>query len=284
MKIFTIGAGFVADHLPYPRIDVRFDLSIKHIENILDNYKPTVLINCIGKTGRPNIDWNESNRESTASTNVALPIILAEVCAKKGIHLIQIGSGCIYFGQSPNYYIKRHGDTYYNEDSGWKEDDFANPISYYSKSKYACDLMLGQMSHVTTLRIRMPISEKDNPRNFINKIRGYKEIIDIDNSVTFLNDLTNCVDWAIKKGQTGIFHVVNPKPLTAAKIMEEYQKYVPNHQFNIITEKQLDDITIAKRSNCILSTEKLNNAGFFMTNSEEALQKCMAKYIKNIGK
>jgi hypothetical protein len=64
--------------------------------------------------------------------------------------------------------------------------------------------------------------------------------------------------------------------------MQEYQKYVPEHQFEIITEGQLDQMTVAKRSNCILSGAKLRAAGFKMTDSEEALTECMAKYVKNM--
>jgi len=282
MKICTIGPGFVSDHLPYEKITDRFDTSSKIIDTWLDIHKPDVLVNCIGKTGRPNIDWCEANKEVTAVTNAALPMLLAEACAKKSIHLVQIGSGCIYFGQSPNtvYFLK--GTTEPATDLGWREDDFANPKSFYSKSKYACDLMLGGMSNVTVLRIRMPISTKNNPRNLINKLRGYKQIIDIPNSMTFMDDLTRCVDWAIKGTHTGIFHVTNPEPITAAQVMTEYQKYDPSHSFEIISEAQLDGLTLAKRSNCIINSDKLKKAGFTMSPSKKALEICMAEYAKNI--
>jgi len=282
MKICTIGPGFVSDHLPYEKITDRFDTSSKIIDTWLDIHKPDVLVNCIGKTGRPNIDWCEANKEVTAVTNAALPMLLAEACAKKSIHLVQIGSGCIYFGQSPNtvYFLK--GTTEPATDLGWREDDFANPKSFYSKSKYAYDLMLGGMSNVTVLRIRMPISTKNNPRNLINKLRGYKQIIDIPNSMTFMDDLTRCVDWAIKGTHTGIFHVTNPEPITAAQVMTEYQKYDPSHSFEIISEAQLDGLTLAKRSNCIINSDKLKKAGFTMSPSKKALEICMAEYAKNI--
>jgi len=230
---------------------------------------------------------------------VALPILLAEACARHSIHLIQISSGCIFFGESPNFhYVQADGcampDNFGTSsfsllmptqkiDDGWKEDDFANPKSYYSKSKYACDLMLGQMPHVSNLRIRMPISNRNNPRNLINKLRGYKKIIDIPNSMTFMDDLTKCIAWTAKNGHTGIFHVVNPEPLTAARIMKEYCKYVPEHSFDILyTEEELDILTVAKRSNCILDSNKLKWAGFEMASSEEALSRCMKEYIANI--
>lgn len=277
MKILTIGAGFVADHLPYKVINERIVMASGYIDMMFAEHKPDVIINCIGKTGRPNVDWCESNKEITAATNTALPILLAEACARHSVHLVQIGSGCIYFGPS-----RYKGEASGAPDPGWRETDFANPESFYSKTKYACDLMLGSMKHVTTLRIRMPISTQNNPRNLINKLRGYKQVIDIPNSMTFMDDLTRCVDWAVKGTHTGVFHVANPEPITAARIMKEYQKYVPSHTFEIINEAQLDSLTIAKRSNCILNTDKLKQAGFTMTPSEEALENCMAQYVKNL--
>lgn len=297
MKVSIVGKGFIAEHLPYHKVEGRVDFSSKQIENLLDIEKPDVLINCIGKCGSPNVDWCEVNKEITATANAALPILLAEACAKKSIHMIQIGSGCIYFGKSPNVgYLIDNNDVVAKEasayqpnwfdkaiiDLGWKETDFANPQSFYSKTKYACDLALGSMKNVATLRIRMPISDKDHSRNIINKLRGYKQVIDIPNSMTMVSDLVRCVDWTIKNSQTGTFHVANPQSITAAQIMREFQKYKPKHTFEIISEKQLDKLTIAKRSNCILDTRKLQNAGFYMTPSKEALKKCMDDYVKNL--
>lgn len=277
MKVLTLGSGFVADHLPYRQITERVPYDLAAIQKLLKDYQPDVLINCIGKTGRPNVDWCESHKEETMAANVTMPLLLADACHKTNTHLIQIGSGCIYFGSSP--YKGEHSSS---QDPGWQETDFANPKSFYSKTKYSCDLMLGQLPHVTTLRIRMPISDRDVPRNLINKLKGYKQVIDIPNSVTFMSDLTRCIEWAADKKPGGIFHVTNPRPLTAARIMREFQKYVPEHQFEIITESDLDGMTVAKRSNCIINSDKLYRAGFKMTDSEEALAVCMANYVENM--
>lgn len=284
MKVLTLGKGFVSDHLSYERYTDKLFVNdlYKTFESVINKYKPDTIINCIGRVGTSNIDWCESNKEDTYLTNVTLPSILANICAKHNIHFIQIGSGCIYFGRSPNYDIRVFKNSDFQPEKGWKEKDDANPKSFYSKTKYACDLTIGSLKNVTTLRIRMPISTKNNPRNFINKIRGYNKIIDIPNSVTFMDDFVRCVDWIIKKQKTGIFHVTNPEPISAAQTMIEYQKYDPNHKFDIISEAELDKITIAKRSNCILNTDKLSKAGFHMSSSNESLKKCMADYIKNI--
>jgi 3,5-epimerase/4-reductase len=291
MKVMTIGAGFVADHLPYERIPEHIEIDWQKVRAQFSHYRPQVLINCIGKTGRPNVDWCEKHQSATAESNIIVPLLLADLCEKFDTHLINIGSGCIYFGESPNFglkFIETPDVPYYPDegqdvkiDLGWKETDFANPQSFYSRTKYSTDLILGQMTHVTTLRIRMPISDKNVPRNLINKLKGYKQVIDIPNSVTFMDDLTRCIDWAVNKRPGGIYHVANPQPLTAARIMKEYQKYVPDHSFEVIDEQQLDQLTKAKRSNCILNTEKLQSAGFQMTNSEEALVACMARYMEH---
>lgn len=301
MRVFTLGNGFVADHLPYQKISERVSLDWKHIDALLSTYRPDVLINCIGKTGRPNVDWCENNKEATATANTALPIMLAEACTKYNTHLIHIGSGCIFFGESPNFHHVQGDGSPMPElydtittwcitmpcrkiDDGWKETDFANPQSFYSKSKYACDLMLGSMPHVSTLRIRMPISEQNNQRNLINKLRGYKQVIEIPNSITFMSDLVRCIDWMSHERLGGIFHVVNPQPLTAGAIMREFQKRVDaNHKFEFMSEEQLNRATSAKRSNCILSTQKLQAAGFTMSPTQEALEKCMIKYGHNLN-
>jgi dTDP-4-dehydrorhamnose reductase len=303
MKILTLGNGFVADHLPYEKFSQHLPVNPDEIDYLLRNFAPTgmpdVIINCIGKTGRPNVDWCESHKEETYESNVIIPMLLADWCQRYGAHLIQLGSGCIFFGESPNsHYVQGDGSpmpsygTHMGSyiltlpsikiEEGWKETDFANPQSFYSKTKYSCDLMLGEMPHVTTLRLRMPVSDRDVPRNLINKLRGYKQVIDIPNSMTFMYDLVRCIEWAAETRPGGAFHVTNPQPLTAAQVMREFQKYMPEHKFEYITEQQLDNITVAKRSNCILNTDKLRLAGFQMTDSREALSRCMFDYVGNL--
>lgn len=291
MKVITLGGGFIADHLPYEKITDRITPNEDHIKYVLSDSKPDVVVNCIGKTGRPNVDWCEGHRLETYQNNVVLPLMIADWCEQNGVHMIHIGSGCIYFGESPHHhYLQGDGTPWPDRsegsfvipgikvDDGWKETDFANPQSYYSKTKYACDLVLGQLSHVSTLRIRMPVSEVDAPRNLINKLRAYSQVIDIPNSMTFMNDLVRCIEWFTWQRLAGIYHVANPGTLTAAQIIREYQKYVPSHTFQTITESQLDRLTTAKRSNCILNTDKLQHAGFSMTPAQDALKQCMYMY------
>jgi 3,5-epimerase/4-reductase len=278
----VIGNGFIASHLNYPILNDRIEANYNYIASWLDEYKPDVVINCIGYCGGANIDGCEINKSRTFQTNTILPIMLASVCAARDIRVIQIGSGCIYYGCSPNsIYGMPYGGPHISFDPGWKETDSAAPLSTYSKSKYACDLSLGTMKNVTTLRIRMPISDKASPRNLISKLISYKEVVEIPNSVTFLKDLSRAVDWAVSSEATGTYHVTSPKPITHSQILNEYKKYVPEHTFSSITPDELNGLVSAPRSNCIIDSSKIMNDGFEFLNQEEELKRCVKEFAEN---
>lgn len=282
-NIKVLGDGFIGSHLPYDKIKDRFAFDKAYIGSILSRYgNPDVIINTIGYCGVPNIDECEIRKQKTYETNTIFPIMLAEWAQKHNAQLIQIGSGCIFNGPSPHLQIISDQNDHISKiDTGWWETDFANPQSFYSRTKYAADLIIEGLG-ATILRIRMPISGKFTPRNFISKVRGYKQVIDIPNSMTMVEDLVRCIDWVIEKEKCGIYNVVNSEPITAAQVMREYQKYKPEHKFNIINETQLDKITVAKRSNTLLDGRKLRDEGFNMTPSKEALEICMKQYIKEM--
>ncbi len=278
-NILTIGAGFIASHLPFPIIKDRLEANEKQIRTILNLYKPDIVINCIGYCGQPNIDACETNKERTIQSNLVIPSILASECNKLNIKLLHIGSGCIYYGESPNLSISLDGP----KDMGWREEN--NPklekASLYSKIKYACDLAIGSLPNTCILRIRMPVSSINSPRNLINKLLNYKFVLEHPNSMTFLPDLIRAIDWMIEKEKSGIYHIANPQPLTHIDILSEFQKYYPEHTYTKINNQELEQFITAPRSNCILDTKKLNSEGFEMTNSFVALEQCMKEFVAN---
>lgn len=279
MKVVVVGNGFIASHLKYEIVPERLHPNDWQIKNLLNDYKPDVVINCMGYCGVKNIDDCELNKERTLESNLVLPTMLATECAKLKIKMIHIGSGCIYYGESPNLSVSLAGP----KDIGWKEND--NPklqnSSFYSKIKYACDLALASLPNICILRIRMPISNKNSPRNLINKLLKYENVLESPNSVTFISDLAKVIDWVIANDKTGVYHVTNPTALTHVQLLEEYRKYHPEHTYNIINEVQLQQFITAPRSNCFLNTDKLTNEGFVMTPTLQGLEECMKSYTRN---
>src|SRR3989338_9557175 len=149
MKILIIGKGFIGARCAEVWGDEAFvsDKIIDSKQDVLDllvEYNPDVVLNAAGVRGKPNVDWCETNQEETILGNTKLPIIIAEACQEKNIYLLHIGSGCIFYGESP-------------DPKGWKENDFGNPIPVYSRAKYAADLVLSTLLNVGIARIRMPI-------------------------------------------------------------------------------------------------------------------------------
>lgn len=54
----------------------------------------THVINCAGKTGRPNVDWCEDHKIETIESNVIGTLMLAQACWIRDIHLTVMATGC----------------------------------------------------------------------------------------------------------------------------------------------------------------------------------------------
>ena len=98
-------------------------LNLPALKKFLDEHTPEVVINAIGKTGRPNIDWCEENKGETIASNVIAAANLGLSCFKRGIYFVHLGSGCIYKGNNK-------GKRYSEED----EPNFYGP-QLYAKTK-----------------------------------------------------------------------------------------------------------------------------------------------------
>lgn len=276
MKIIIVGLGFAESHLnsKYIRVPDRLDPSEQSVNKLIDQHRPDLIINCIAKTGRPTVDWCDQNREETLVANVTVPTMLAQACSRQSVRMLHIGSGCIFYGPSPN--INDGVDT------GWKETDSANPESYYSKTKYATDLSIQDLKNVCILRIRMPLSKRNVPRNYLSKILKYSSLINNANSITFMDDFARGVDWAVDKGKIGIYHLCNPEPVGAAQVVRRYHELamtnpVPN--IPIISENELNNITVAPRSNCIIDSSKIISEGFDIEPASRQLNNYLSEYI-----
>lgn len=73
---------------------------------------------------------------------------------------------------------------------GFTEEEEPNfKGSFYSYTKTLAEKLLREYSNVLLLRVRMPISDDLNPRNFVTKISKYERVVNIPNSMSVLHDL-----------------------------------------------------------------------------------------------
>jgi dTDP-4-dehydrorhamnose reductase len=277
MTTLVLGAGFLgerlAQSLPFAMLARGVDISDRPaVLAALKEHRPASVVNAAGKTGRPNVDWCEAHPVETMRSNVVGPAVLADACAELGVHLLHIGSGCIFYGPSPS-------------PGGWREDDFANPSAFYSRTKYAADLVLSRLPNVAIVRLRMPIDVQPGPRNLITKLAGYSQVVDVENSVTIVPDLIEVLAALVERKATGIFHATNPGPVRHAQLLGLYREYVDSsHQFTLIREGELVDrgLAVRARSNCILSSGRLEALGIHMRPSEVALPDVVRRYAEAI--
>ena len=83
---------------------------LKSLIDLIHKDQLTVLINCAGYTGKPNVDACESDKTACWNLNVIMPVMIENVCKQNNIQFIHISSGCIYNGY----------------DRRWSEDDPSN--------------------------------------------------------------------------------------------------------------------------------------------------------------
>ena len=275
MQILIIGNGFLgrrcAELWPDAILSGKIINSTADALALLDEHQPEAVLNAAGIVGKPNVDWCEDHQLETVLGNTLLPIQIAEACAKRGVYLLHMGTGCIFYGDSP-------------DPKGWREDDYANPVAVYTRSKYAADLALATMPNIGIARIRMPIDEIPSPGNLIDKLASYRRIVDVENSVTVVPDMIEVFRQLLEKKAAGIFHATNPGSIKHQEILALYKELVdPNHQCEWISEQELVTSGLAKkkRSNNIMQSANLEKFGIRMRPVKEAVRAAMINYSKH---
>ena len=229
-------------------------------QEILD-VKPTHVMSFIGRTHGTiddkeytTIDYLEQKGKINENVrdNLFSPIVLALLCQKHNIHFTYLGTGCIF------KYDESH--PYGDETTGFREDYLPNFFgSGYSVVKgYTDELMHFFEDSVLNLRIRMPITDTLEPRNFITKITTYEHICSIPNAMTVLDELLPIALNMAIKGVTGTVNLTNPGLVSHNDILEMYKEIVdPSFTWKNFSPEEQAKILAADRSNNCLDTTKL---------------------------
>lgn len=229
---------------------------IEAVRAELDEHRPTHILGCMGRThgpGKPNIDWLEDKLSINLRDNLLAPMNLAFECSRRDIHYTYIGTGCIF------EFDANHGE--FDENTGFTEEDKPNFFgSGYSCVKGVTDMLLHQFPHssVLNIRIRMPISFRDNSRNFISKIVSYPRLVNIQNSMTVLEDIVPAVIDLMVERVIGTVNATNPGTISHNEIMNFYKQYVdPAKVWDNFTVEEQAKILASGRSNNRLDTSRL---------------------------
>ena len=252
--------------------EIKIDIIEKNITHV---------VCCMGRTHGTfqekkytTIDYLE-NKETlpiNLNDNLYAPLSLALFCDKNDIHFTYIGTGCIY------EYDKEHG---IESGNGFKEDDKPNFFgSNYSIVKGFTNNLMKQ-TNALHLRIRMPITGSQNPRNFITTITTYEKICSIQNSMSVLDELIPLSVIMMINKETGTFNFTNPGSISHNEILEMYRDIVdPYFTWKNFTIEEQDEILLGKRSNNLLDTTLLENR-YQITNIKESVKNCLTIMKEN---
>ena len=238
------------------------------VQEEIDKLKPKVIINCIAGFGR-NVDDCELDKTKTLFAHTFVPLLMAEAALRNRIKLVHVSTGCMFeYDYSKNIAIK--------ED---RTPDFHD--LYYARTKEYTEAALnalGDSTNILTVRPSLPLDYIPHPRNLLDKLIGYKSVIDIAQSVTYVPDFLAAVKHLIKKDAKGTYNTVNYGGLKYRELLEEYRKYAPTHNYAIASQRELKLI----RSNVILSTDKLEESGFEIRDIHDVIYECVSKYIEMV--
>ncbi len=224
--------------------------------NEIQRVHPDRVISFIGRThgeGFSTIDYLEQPGKlvDNIRDNLFSPLQMAIICKKNNIHFTYLGTGCIF---------EYDADHTMASSRGFVEEDVPNFFgsSYSIVKGYTDRLMHLFDDSVLQLRIRMPIVNYHNDRNFITKITRYNKVINMPNSMTVLPLMYPIIADMIKNGRTGTINLTNPGVISHNEILEKYRQYVdPDFQWTNFTIEEQNEILASKRSNNLLNTRKL---------------------------
>ena len=221
------------------------------------------------------IDYLQHNEtlHQNINDNLFVPLRLSLFLKNyPNIHLTYIGTGCIY------NYDDKHKENTETPISDEEKPNFFG--SNYSIVKGFTNELL-KFTNTLTLKIRMPITSDNNPRNFITKITKYEKICSISNSMTVLDELIPISLGMMKKRTMGLYNFTNPGYISHDEILQMYKDIVdPNFTWKLFNIEEQDKVLKSKRSNNYLSTKKLEKE-YIINDIRTAVKKVLKNYKLN---
>jgi dTDP-4-dehydrorhamnose reductase len=238
------------------------------LAQLIKETKTTFLINAAGYTGKPNVDACEDHKTDTLLGNAILPGVIREVCEDLKLTWGHVSSGCIYTGRR-------------SDGNGFTETDppnfsfRTNNCSFYSGTKALGEEVLEGAENCYIWRLRIPFNHIDSPRNYLSKLLTYEYLLEAENSISHLDDfVAACIATWKNKIPSGIYNITNPGSVTTKQVVELLQQHLtPERSFKFFENEDefMQKAARTPRSNCVLDSSKIIQAGITLRPAEEAI-------------
>lgn len=225
--------------------------NIQDIESFIDDFKPDVVINCVGILNKV----AEDNKSLAVMANSYLPHYTNELCRTKGVKFVHISTDCVFDGK---------------ESGGYTEDSFRTAVDFYGRSK-----ALGEINDDTSITLRTSIVGPDKNQNgtglfqwFMGqegKTGGFDKVI--WTGVTTI-ELAKAIEKAIENNLTGLRHVVNNEMIDKYNLLSLFKTH-----FN-------KEIEIERKSDYVSNKSLVRTTDFdFNVPSYDEMVKEMSEWV-----
>lgn len=205
-----------------------FDIkdSLNGLEEIIQDVKPEIVINCIGILNKAAEDY----KALAVLINSYLPHYLDELSEKYNYKFVHVSTDCVFDG----------------EQGGYNEDSKPNEINFYGRSK-----ALGEVINDRSVTLRTSIVGPDINENGIGLFKwfmdqegdvgGYTKVIWTGVSTIWF---AKCMEMAIENKITGLHHCVNNETIDKYSLLGLFKKYFDkdiniNENPDVVSKKTL---------------------------------------------
>lgn len=227
--------------------------NISDIEHFIDDFKPDVIVNCIGVLNKV----AEDNKPLAVTVNSYLPQYVDELCRSRGVKFVHVSTDCVFNGKS---------------NGGYTESSLRDAVDFYGRSK-----ALGEIDNETNVTLRTSIVGPDANTNgtglfqwFMNQqgqVGGFDKVV--WTGVTTI-ELAKAIEKAIDNNLSGIRHVVNNQTVDKYSLLSLFKEHF--HK----------DIEIARKSDYISNKSLVRTTDFdFNVPSYDDMIKEMSEWVTN---
>lgn len=188
----------------------------EEVSKLFDQLTPDIVINTAAMT---NVDACESDREACWKLNVDAVSYLIQSCEKHQSHLIHISTDFIFDGKNGPY----------------SEEDKANPLSYYGKSKLASEQLVEKANTnwaiLRTVLVYGIVEDMSRSnivlwaKGALEKKQNLKIVNDQFRTPTLAEDLASACVLVAEKGAKGIYNISGKDFMSIYELVKRVAAY-----------------------------------------------------------
>jgi dTDP-4-dehydrorhamnose reductase len=240
------------------------------VQRVLNEARPEVVIHCAAMA---DVDACESNPGLAHQVNAELPAQLADVCARRKVHLLHISTDAVFDGQKSGQYT---------------ETDIPDPQGVYAQTKLEGErAVLDLNSLAIVARVNFYGWSLSGKRSlaefFINNLTKGKNVngfTDVTFCPMFVDQLGNVLLAMLGRGLHGLYHVVGPQAMSKYQFGVEIARKFGLKE-GLISPQSVDksSLTVRRSHNLWLSTHKLStDLGSALPQFSTGLEEFYAQY------